>query len=117
MSGVTVRYQVKFRDEAPKVDLEATPPPPTRAARMLALAHHVERLIDRGKLKDYAEAARMLGVSRARIAQVLNLLVLSPEIQEEILLGALDVSERGLRETLTKPVWAEQAAVGSPNRS
>ena len=100
MSGVTVRYQVKFRDEVPKVDDDVTPPPPTRAARMLALAHHVERLVDRGKLKDYAEAARMLGVSRARMAQVMNLLVLSPEIQEEILLGTLQVSERRLREVV-----------------
>jgi len=44
--------------------------PPTRFARMLALAYHVEDLIDRGVLTSYAEAAARRGVSRARIAQV-----------------------------------------------
>ena len=49
------------------------PPPPSRAARMLALAHHVERLIEAGELTGYADAARGLGLTRARLTQVMNL--------------------------------------------
>jgi hypothetical protein len=36
------------------------------------LAYHVERLIENGVLKDYAEAARPLGLTRARIIQISN---------------------------------------------
>ena len=38
-----------------------------------------------GEVKDYAELARLGHVSRARITQIMNLLLLAPEIQEEIL--------------------------------
>ena len=38
-----------------------------------------------GVVKDYAELARLGHVSRARITQIMNLLLLAPEIQEEIL--------------------------------
>ena len=42
--------------------------PVSRAARMLALAHYVERLVEQGSVKSYAAAARQLGVSRARMS-------------------------------------------------
>ena len=54
---------------------------------MLALAHYVERLVEVGTLASYADAARQLGVTRARMGQVLNLLNLSPQVQEALLLG------------------------------
>ena len=38
-----------------------------------------------GQVKDYAELARLGHVSRARITQIMNLLLLAPDIQEEIL--------------------------------
>ena len=38
-----------------------------------------------GQIKDYAEFARLENVSRARITQILNLLLLAPDIQEKIL--------------------------------
>ena len=41
---------------------------------MLALAHYVERLVEEGAVRSYADAARQLGVSRARMSQILNLL-------------------------------------------
>ena len=43
---------------------------------MLALAHYVERLVEQGTVASYADAARQLGVSRARMSQILNLLTL-----------------------------------------
>jgi len=56
-----------------------------RISRLMALAHHLERLVVTGVVKDYAELARLGNVSRARITQIMNLLLLAPDIQEEIL--------------------------------
>src|SRR5450432_4436876 len=56
-----------------------------RISRLMALAHHLEHLVVSGQVKDYAELARLGHVSRARITQIMNLLLLAPDIQEEIL--------------------------------
>ncbi|MBL8825189.1 MAG: hypothetical protein JNJ77_21560 [Planctomycetia bacterium] len=56
-----------------------------RISRLMALAHHLERLVVTGVVKDYAELARLGHVSRARISQIMNLLLLAPDIQEAIL--------------------------------
>jgi hypothetical protein len=52
---------------------------------LLALAHRLERLVRTGVVKDYAEAARLGHVTRARISQIMSLLYLAPDIQETIL--------------------------------
>ena len=82
----------------------------TRAARMLALAYSIEHDIEAGKILDYATVARALGVTRARLTQVLNLLLLAPEIQENVLLGEV-VTERRLRPVMGEPDWANQCVV------
>jgi hypothetical protein len=46
---------------------------------------------------DYADAARLLGMSRARMTQVMDLLGRAAETQEAILTGERTVSERELR--------------------
>lgn len=56
-----------------------------RISRLMALAHHFEQLVVSGAVKDYAELARLGMVSRARITQIMNLLLLAPDIQEAIL--------------------------------
>ncbi len=86
---------------------------PAKVARLLAMAHKLQRLIDEGKVKDRAELARQLGVSRARITQVLDLTLLAPDIQEEILFmeavdGVKPVSERVLRRYIRDGSWAVQ---------
>jgi hypothetical protein len=53
------------------------PPAPTpgrvpRVARLLALAHRLERLVRTGVVKDYGEAARLGHVTRARISQIID---------------------------------------------
>ena len=75
---------------------------------MLALAHYVERLVEEGGVKSYAEAARQLGVSRARMSQVLNLLNLPPRVQEGLLLGDLHLSERRIRALVGRAAWEGQ---------
>jgi hypothetical protein len=84
---------------APAGPLPASVGPPlaSRLARQLALAYHVERLIEAGVLRDYAQAARLLGVSRARLTQIVDLLGLPTAVQEGILAENVGGSERALR--------------------
>ena len=56
-----------------------------RISRYMALAIHFEDLIRRGIVIDYADLARLGHVTRARVTQIMNLRLLAPEIQEEIL--------------------------------
>jgi hypothetical protein len=77
---------------------------------MLALAHHVERLVEDGELAGYVDAARSLGLTRARLTQLMNLLLLSPEIQEQVLLKENTGSERRLRTIVAQPCWAIQVS-------
>lgn len=87
---------------------------PVRVARQLALAHSLRRRLERGEFADFADMARQLGFTRARVTQLMDLLLLAPEVQEEILFlelppGAQPVSERGLREAVLGTVdWQEQ---------
>src|SRR5512146_1712668 len=56
-------------------------------ARMLALAHRYQGLIDSGEVHDQAELARRLKLSRNRVSQILSLTLLCPEIQGQVLRG------------------------------
>ena len=51
-------------------------------------------VIEAGELEDYATAARTLGLTRARLTQLTNMLLLSPELQHRILVGETDASGR-----------------------
>ena len=66
----------------------ATPEPvrrPARVAIMLALAHKIQDAIDRRVVADRAEAARRLGVTRARVTQLLDLaLGLAPQLSSQL---------------------------------
>lgn len=117
MSSATVRC--RFPAQARRVSEQPEPlalvsPPRTnkrhagRAACLLALAHHVERLIEDGELPSYAAAARALGLTRARLTQVLGLTLLSPSVQERVLTGELDMSERAFRPLAARAEWQSQ---------
>ena len=56
-----------------------------RIARYMALAIHFEDLIRQGVVTDYADLARLGHVTRARVTQIMNLRLLTPHIQEELL--------------------------------
>jgi len=51
-----------------------------RLARQLALAHRVQHLLDSGEVESRADVARMTGVSLGRVSQVIDLMLLSPDI-------------------------------------
>ena len=82
----------KLKTDASRHQPKPVTQPPSRAARMLALAYLIERKIDAGEIESYAAAARLLGTSRARVTQIIRLLQLPSEIQQEILLGKIDSS-------------------------
>jgi len=84
-----------------------------RVARLLALAHRIDGMVRDGETRDLAEAARRLGLTRARMTQVMNLLLLAPAIQEETLAlprttGRDPISERRLRPIVAEAVWNDQ---------
>lgn len=81
---------------------------PSRAALMLALAHYMQRQIDRGELTNQATAAKHLRVTRARLSQILDLLLLAPDIQEQIVIGDASSSERDLRNVTATFCWKSQ---------
>jgi hypothetical protein len=96
-----------------------------RIARLMALAIRMEDLIRAGSIADYSELAQLGHVSRARISQIMNLLLLAPDIQEQILF--LPSSSRGrdpIRLASLQPIaralhWAQQRRLWAslvPNR-
>ena len=56
-----------------------------RISRLMALAIRFEQMVRRGEVADYAELARLGHVTRARITQIMNLLLLAPDLQEQLL--------------------------------
>ena len=81
-----------------------------RVSRLMALAIHFDGLIRQGVVRDYADLARLGGVSRARITKIMNLLNLPPWKQEEILfLEGTDAGRDGVTEREMRVVAAESA--------
>jgi len=101
MNPLSIECDVHFTKHGrgrKELETGTEPPAPTpgrvpRVARLLALAHRLERLVRTGVVKDYAEAARLGHVTRARVSQIMSLLYLAPDIQETILF--LPQIERG----------------------
>ena len=97
----------------PPVEPGRTP----RVSRLMALAIHFDGLIKRGVVRDYADIARLGLVTRARVTQIMNLLLLAPDIQEEILFlprierGRDPITERHLRVISSIVDWGEQRSM------
>jgi hypothetical protein len=113
----TVSYTVDFARPARP---EAAPEHPgrvLRVARLLALAHQIDAKVRAGEYDHLADAARNMGLTRARVTQIVNLTLLAPEIQKAILTwpaiteGRDPITERTLRASVAEPDWATQAVV------
>jgi hypothetical protein len=92
-----------------------------RAARMLAVAHALSQMLARGET-GRAELARGLRMSMGRLSQLLDLVLLAPDIQEELLFmeappGADPIPERALRHVLRSHAWTEQRRRGAARRA
>jgi len=81
-----------------------------RIARLMALAIRFEALVEERKLQDYAELARLGGVTRARMSQITKLLQLAPDLQERLLFlpEIHGLNERNLRAVVRRLDWSEQ---------
>lgn len=108
---VRLSHEKKFTEEPPVVHEPVRRP--ARVAIALALAHKIEDAIQRGAVRDRAEVARRLGLTRAKITQLLDLALLAPDLQCQVLaLEAVDgvepTSERTLRAVAFAGAWARQ---------
>ncbi|MCH7779999.1 MAG: hypothetical protein IH848_04070 [Acidobacteria bacterium] len=113
-AAVRTVLRVDFGPERPqRRDVAPTGRVP-RVTRLLALAHRIDGMIRSGELDDLADAARRLNLTRARVTQITNLLLLAPEIQDAILglplvtNGADSITERQLRPVVAEPDWNNQ---------
>ena len=93
-TAITFRTKLHFnRRKAGRKCVRAGDAPPVpaergrvpRISRLMALAIRFDRLVQAGEVADYAELARLGHVTRARVTQIMNLLMLAPDIQEELL--------------------------------
>jgi hypothetical protein len=98
---MTKRYA--FR--APKAAVTEKVP---RVVRLLALAHKFQKMLDSGEVESMAELARLGRVSGARITQIMDLMMLAPEIQEAVLHGDIAVGTRELLAMCRAVEWKVQ---------
>lgn len=96
--------------------LKKNMPRTLRVARWLALAHSLMARMEVGEFCSFEEMAEVYGVSRARISQILDLALLAPDIQEEILKmrierGTDPVTEHNLRPMSREILWSTQRAL------
>jgi hypothetical protein len=93
---------------------QSTPGRLPRITKMMALAIRLDHLIKSGQVIDQAELARVGHVSRARLTQIMDLNLLAPDIQEEVLhlllpsSGRNRMRERELREIAAEMDWGRQ---------
>jgi len=112
-----------------RVVMTSTPPAPrvptrrpAKAARMLALAHHLDGEVLREEVRSRSALARRHGVSAPRITQLLNLLLLAPDIQADVLeLEAIDgvepITEKELRPLARLHFWPDQRALWAARKN
>ncbi|HUQ94924.1 MAG TPA: hypothetical protein VM120_24815 [Bryobacteraceae bacterium] len=85
-----------------------------RIAQVLALAIYFQEMVRTGEGRDYADLARLGGLSRERVSQIMKLRWLAPDLQVEILRlprtpnGRFSICETTLRRIAEQPSWAEQ---------
>jgi hypothetical protein len=77
--------------------------PPKSKTDWYGKAVEYQKMLSMGVVKNKAEIARIEGVSRARVTQILNLINLAPEIQNYLMTVAAQkdlkiLTERRLRE-------------------
>lgn len=98
------RHRIKRGDATNKTEPGRVP----RVARLMALAIRFDRLIQSGEVNDQSELARLAHVTQPRMTQIMNLLHLSPAIQEAILFLPRTISGRDpIHEKMLRPIAAE----------
>jgi hypothetical protein len=94
-----------------------------RISQLTALAIRFEQLIQDGVVQDQSDLAHLALVSRARVTQIMDLLMLAPDIQEALLFlppvhkGRDPMTERDVRRILAEIDWERQRVAWSSNVS
>ena len=113
LPGRRVAQPVETEPDSPMASSTRIP----RLARLLALAHRMQQLVDSGEVATYSDLASVGGVTTARMTQIMNLLRLAPSIQEAILIDATcSLSERQALTIANMPTWKEQVSNFAPRR-
>lgn len=117
-TGPTTTHKIALGRRSRLADASA--PPKSAAGRLprvvlqLAFAHEIDRRLRVGELPDLATVSRRAGFTRARVTQILGLLLLAPDIQEAIISlppftrGRDPLPERALRPIVADPDWTAQ---------
>ena len=129
MSDDRMSVSVKLAPRRPRTkamdavaDIDSKPPrPPTpdaprdlvldaisAAASAIALAHLTDGWLRDGTVKSLTDAARRLRMTPSRVQQIHRLFGLSPNVQEAVLLGEIDVSVRELELASKVEEWNHQ---------
>lgn len=88
-----------------------------RISRLMALAIKMQGMVDRGEVPDYAELARLAQVTRARMTQIMDLNLLSPQLQEWLLFlepvegGRYSIRLMGLQAVCLETDWGRQPSL------
>lgn len=105
------RTRVEPRPEEEPVKPTSSIP---RISRLMALAIKYQGMLDRGEVSGITELARLCRVTQPRMTQILNLNLLSPAIQEQLLhlpphsSGKQAIHEKRLRSVCAHIDWAAQ---------
>ena len=82
------------------------------AVRTIVLAYQIEQAVRDGRARDYADVARQIGMTRARVSQIMHLLRLPPALLEMLLLAdpvrCPRLTERHLRPLVAASPSTEQ---------
>ena len=112
---IIVEYTLPVPGRSPSVETgpgREPPSRPSRSARLVALAHKLEELVQSGEVQSYGELARLGHISPARLSQIMILAQLAPSIQEFVLFLAANhdgtITERELRKIARDPRWDHQ---------
>ena len=122
---MTVECDFRFRRRGRgfrKEIVDGADPPPQvvetgripRVSRLMALAIRFEQLLRAGQIDSYAELAELGHVTRARLTQIMNLTLLAPDLQEQILFlpriaqGQRPILIRQLQPIALAPDWRRQ---------
>jgi hypothetical protein len=101
-----IRFQIHANPAGPRGETESSESNRGRLPRItqvLALAIHLDEMIRKGEAMDYADLARLGGLCRERVSQIMRLNYLAPDIQVELLYlppsatGRYPISETAVR--------------------
>ena len=85
-----------------------------RVSKLVALSLRINGLIEAGQIRDWADAARLSHITRARASQIAGLSLLAPDIIDGLLhlplveRGRDPIVEHDLRAMTKEPSWSIQ---------